>query len=152
MTIQHASLALAALLGTALAAPAEAQSNGDFAGTIACEKMATTRAASQAPFLMKVEGGQASFSREVVAVDGSPMGMAEQAKGSIAPDGALVLAATVDEGSFHFESRYEGQLGEKSGKLAGTQTWLLGKDRMSRKCTITVSRRAAPPAKRDKKS
>lgn len=129
-----------------LAGPALAQSNGGYAGTLACERM-QGRAASNAPFQLVVEGGQAAYSREVLAIDGSPMGMAEEARAAVAPDGMLVLASTIEAGSFRYEARYEGRLGEASGKLAGTQTWWLGKDPVARKCTLTLSRRAAatPP-------
>lgn len=138
------SALLAALL--LVAPPAVAQSSGSYGGTLACERM-QGRAASNAPFQLTVDGGQASYAREVLAVDGSPMGMAEEAKVAIAPDGMLTLAATIEAGSFHYEARYEGRLGEASGKLAGTQTWWLGKDPVARKCTLTLNRRAAaaPP-------
>lgn len=135
---------LAAALTAALAPlPAAAQSNGGYAGTVACERTAMGRAAS-GPFALTMEGGQASFNREVQAVDGSPMGLTEVAKAPVAPDGALVLEASIEAGSFRYESRYEGNLGEKTGKLAGTQAWTLPDGRVARKCTITLSRRAAP--------
>ena len=133
--------AFAAFL-TAVAAPALAQSNGTYSGTIACERM-QGRAATNAPFQLMVEGGQASYAREVLAVDGSPMGLAEAAKAAVAPDGMLALEATIEAGSFRYEARYEGRLGEASGKLAGTQAWPLGKDRLERKCTVSLNRRAA---------
>lgn len=128
-------------------AAAQAQSNGTYTGTIACERM-QGRAASSTPFQLSVEGAQAAYSREVLAVDGSPMGMAEEAKAPVAPDGMLVLASVIDVGSFHYEARYEGRLGEASGRLTGTQALMLGKDRLARKCTVTVSRRSAPTPRR----
>jgi hypothetical protein len=137
-------LVLAAILVLA-ATPALAQSSGTYAGTIACERM-PGRAASNAPFQLTVEGAQARYAREVLAVDGSPMGLPEEATAPIAPDGMLTLAATIEAGSFHYESRYEGRLGEASGKLAGTQAWLVDKQRVARKCTISLNRRAASAA------
>lgn len=143
-------LALLALLAApALPGPGHAQSNGTYGGTIACERMAG-RAASNNPFALTVEAAQAAYSREVQAVDGSPMGMAEAARAPIGTDGTLTLASTVEAGSFHYEARYEGRLGEASGKLAGTQAWLIGRERLARKCTITLSRRAAAAPRRER--
>jgi hypothetical protein len=140
---------LALVAGPALPTAAGAQSNGAYTGTIACERMAG-RAASNNPFALTVEAAQAAYSREVQAVDGSPMGLAEAAKAAIGADGALILASTIEAGSFHYEARYEGRLGEASGKLAGTQAWLLGNDRVARKCTITLNRRAAAAPRRER--
>lgn len=136
-------LALIALLAL-LPGPALAQSSGVYGGTLACEKMPTTRAAFQAPLTVTVEGAQAAYSREVQAVDGSPMGMAEEARAPVAPDGRLVLESRIEAGSFLYEARYEGTLGERSGRLAGTQAWIVDRRRVERRCTIALSRRAAP--------
>lgn len=147
MTGMRSIMALAAgatILGAT--ASAQAQSfDGAWTGQITCAKLSFTTGTLKTAMEMKVEKGQASYSRDVFNKDGSRVVGNESGAGTVAADGALTLNATwksaEEKPRYTYTASYSGKLSGKAGTLKGTQVWSFDGKTENRSCSITLKRK-----------
>lgn len=147
MTGMRSIMALAAgatILGAT--ASAQAQSfDGAWTGQITCAKLSFTTGTLKTAMEMKVEKGQASYSRDVFNKDGSRVVGNESGAGTVAADGALTLNATwksaEEKPRYTYTASYSGKLSGRAGTLKGTQVWSFDGKTENRSCSITLKRK-----------
>ena len=147
MTGMRSIMALAAgatILGAT--ASAQAQSfDGAWTGQITCAKLSFITGTLKTAMKMKVEKGQASYSRDVFNKDGSRVVGNESGTGAVAADGALTLNATwksaEEKPRYTYTASYSGKLSGRAGTLKGTQVWSFDGKTENRSCSITLKRK-----------
>ena len=83
------------LVAIAYSMPAQAGPlDGKWSGDITCAKLSFTTGTVKVPMSMTVADNKATYSREVLNHDGSRVVGTEEGNGSVAPDGAISIAAT----------------------------------------------------------
>jgi len=136
--------AACAILG--LTAAAHAQSlDGDWTGQITCAKLSFTTGTMKTTMDMKVDKGQASYSRDVYNKDGSRVVGNESGTGAVAADGALTLTAiwksAEEKPHYTYTATYGGKLAGQAGTLKGTQIWSFDGKTENRACSIALKRK-----------
>jgi hypothetical protein len=137
--------ALAACAGV-FAVPAGARAasfDGAWAGQLTCAKLSFTTGTLKIPMDLKIDGGKATYRREVLNRDGTRVVGTEQGSGTVAADGALTLTATwtsaEDKPRFTYTASYAGKLAAGAGTLRGAQIWSFDGKTETRSCTITLA-------------
>jgi hypothetical protein len=138
------ALVACAILG--LTGAAHAQSlDGDWTGQITCAKLSFTKGTMKTAMAMKIEKGQATYSRDVFNADGSRIVGNESGTGTVAADGALTLVATwksaEEKPRYTYTASYGGKFAGGAITLKGTQVWSHDGQTENRACSIALKRK-----------
>ncbi len=129
---------MVAYAAPALAGPLDGKWNGE----IACANLSFTTGTVKVPMDMTVADNKATYKREVLNHDGSRVVGTEEGNGTVAPDGAISIAATwksaTENARYNYTASYSGKLSGGQGKLTGTQVWTYDGKSENRSCSITL--------------
>jgi hypothetical protein len=116
--------------------------DGKWSGDITCARLSFTTGTVKVPMSMTVSDNKATYNREVLNHDGSRVVGTEEGSGTVAPDGAISIAATwksATEGArYNYTASYSGKLTGGQGKLSGTQVWTYDGKSENRSCSIVL--------------
>ena len=133
-TAVAAALAIGALVFSSHAAMADTR-DGAYRGMIVCEKLKNSPFSLRAPLDITVNGKAAIAVRPIFNVRGTQVVASEIATGNIADDGSIKFISNWHGGAASFEGSYSGVIGDKTGTLAGTQSWTTAGGKELRNCT-----------------
>lgn len=129
-----AGLAIVTLVIASQATPAQAR-DGAYRGTIVCEKLKNSPFILRAPLDITVSGKAVIAVRPIFNVRGTQVVASEIATGNMADDGSIKFMSNWHGGAASFEGSYSGVIGDKTGTLAGTQSWTTAGGKELRNCS-----------------
>jgi len=117
------------------AAPAAAASlDGQYRGTLVCERVPRAPGPLRAPLDIIISGTDARFARPMFTFDGTRVTGSEMASGTIGADGKVQFASSGENLNATYQGSYSGTISATGGTLSGTQTFSTPAGKRARAC------------------
>jgi hypothetical protein len=132
------AVALVAIAAASLSGEAAAEDH--YHGRLRCAEIPSlTLAPVDVEFSMTIGGTVATYMRPILSYDGKQTVGQETGRGTVGPDGAVVLYGVVNGRLGAFTARYSGRLSGTNIELSGTENFTAPRQ-FERPCTIAARR------------